>query len=197
MKKIGLVLLLTILFVTLATPALADGPDDDVVIWGDNYTLKSGQTIKGDLLVYTGNVNLLSESTVAGDVTLFGGNLTIAGEVDGDVTVWGGNVKIQSSATIRGQVVSIGGNVSREEGADVRGEEIEGFPFRAPTPPRAPIPPKIPRLQTYRDWETRWVRNLGNVFRSAFGMIVMVVLGILLSKQVLILIQQQNFSLNL
>ena len=173
MKRIGLAFLLIVLFATLTTPVLADGPEGDVVIWGDNYVLKSGQEINGDLLVYGGNVDLESGSQVDGDVTLFGGNVTISGEVDGDVAVWGGNVNIKSSATVRGQVVSVGGNVNREEGADVRGEEFEGFPFNPP------LPPHIPRVRTMRSMDNRWMRSLSNAFRGLFGVLVLVVLGIL------------------
>jgi hypothetical protein len=166
-----------VLFIALAaTPVLADGPDGDVVIWGDNYTLRSGQTINGDLLVYGGNVVLEVDSTVARNVTLFGGELDAAGVVEGDVTVWGGDATIRASATVRGNIVSVGGKVTRETGADVRGQEWEGLPFRTP---RLPIPRTAPFVRTYTDWESRWLSNVGDAFRSTFGVIVLVVLGIL------------------
>jgi len=184
----GFLLTLAILFVSLATPVFADGPDSDVVVWGENYTLEPGERIKGDLLVYGGNVNLKADSEVDGNVTVFGGNLTIAGEVKGGVTVWGGNVKIKSDATVRGKVVSVGGNVSREKGADVRGGEVQGWPIPplsklpkppAPTPPRLPGPLHPPRVRMYRPWRNDLLRRVGDVFRSAFGVLVLVVLGIL------------------
>lgn len=183
MRKVGIAFLSIILLVVLAVPVLADGPDGDVVIFGDNYTLRSGQSIDGDLFVYGGNVDLEEDSEVEGDVIVFGGQVDIRGEVHGDVTVWGGNVEVRSGATVRGQVLSIGGSVNREEGADVRGEEWEGLPFRAPSPPklpRAPIPPQIRSLETYQGWQREWFRSIGNVFRSVFGVIVLVVLSILI-----------------
>jgi len=179
MKRISLILVLTALLAALATPALADGPEGDVVIWGDNYTLESGERLSGDLLVYAGDVDLESGSQVNGDVTLFGGNLEIKGEIEGDVTVWGGNVSIRSSATIRGQVVAVGGNILREEGATVRGGEIEGFPFKLPNPPKPPTPPRAPQLSVQADRGNQWLRHIAQVFRSAFGMLVMIILGIL------------------
>jgi len=182
MKKVRLALLLTILLALLATPVFADDPDGDVVIWGDNYTLKSGQTINGNLLVYGGNVKLEDDSEVDGDVTLFGGNLNVAGTVDGDITVLGGNVDIMSSATVRGNVHAFGGKVTREEGADVRGEEFEGFPFqppKPPEPPKPPMPPQIGHTRPYRQWGTGLVRRVSDMFRSIFGMVIMIVLGIL------------------
>lgn len=182
MKKLAFALLVAILLALLATPAFADDPDGDVVIWGDNYTLESGEKIHGDLLVYGGNVSLEAGSEVDGDVTLFGGNLTAAGNVDGDITVWGGNAKVRSSATVRGGVTSIGGNVDIDEGADVRGQEFEGFPWTAPEPPKAPkapVPPQVTRSWPYREFENRWLKRFSDVFRGIFGMIIMVVLGIL------------------
>ena len=179
MRKVTWLLLLVVLFAVPATPVLADDPEGDVVIWGDNYTLRSGQTIRGDLLVYAGNVKLEEGSKASRDVTLFGGDLDVAGQIDGDVTVWGGNITIRSSAVIRGQVVSVGGKVVREEGADIRGQEWEGLPFRVPSPPKPPIPPHPPLLRRYQDWGSSWWKNVGEVFRSAFGVVVMAILGIL------------------
>jgi hypothetical protein len=185
MKRTRLVLLFTLLILLLAVPVLADDPDGDVVIWGDNYTLESGQQVRGDVLVYGGNVTLQTDSRVGGNVTVFGGNVTIAGNVDGDVTTWGGNVRIKSSATVRGQVMSVGGQVNREEGADVRGGEIEGLPFGVPQPPKLPkqpqmpVRPQAPRVNGYSDWGHEMIRRISNLFRSVFGMLLMVVLGIL------------------
>lgn len=177
--KVKWLLVLVVLLVIPAAPVVAQDGEGDVVIWGDNYTLRSGQTLDGNLLVYGGNVLLEEGSEVRRDVTLFGGGLDVAGQIGGDVTVWGGNVTIRSTALVRGQVVSVGGNVVREEGADVRGQEWEGLPFRIPQPPKPPIPPELPVFGTYQDWSSRWWRNVGEVFRSAFGVVVMTILGIL------------------
>jgi hypothetical protein len=185
MKKIVLLLLMTLLLVSLAAPVLADGPDGDVVIWGDNYVLEEGQEIKGDLLVYGGNVTLKDGSEVKGDVTVFGGNLTLSGEVKGDVTVWGGDVKITSDAEIRGRVMSVGGDIDRDPGADVRGDEIEGLPFeipavpKPPKPPNPPKPPEIPSIPVERSEGSGFLSRVSGFFRSVFGIMLMVVLGIL------------------
>ncbi len=182
MKKIGLLLILTLLLVSLAAPILADGSDGDVVIWGDNYVLEADQEIKGDLLVYGGNVTLKGGSEVKGDVTVFGGNLTLSGEVKGDVTVWGGDVKITSDAKIRGRVMSVGGDIDRDAGADVRGDEIEGLPFEIPSvpkPPNPPRPPEIPNIPMERSGGSGFLNRVSGFFRSVFGIALMVVLGIL------------------
>lgn len=179
MRRVKWFVLLIVLLAVPATPVVAQDGEGDVVVWGDNYTLRSGQTLRGDLLVYAGNVVLEEDSKVRRDVTLFGGDLDAAGQIDGDVTVWGGNITIRSSAIVRGQVVSVGGKVVREEGADIRGQEWEGLPFRVPQPPELPIPSEPPSFGMDRDWGSRWWQNVGEVFRSAFGVVVMTILGIL------------------
>jgi hypothetical protein len=178
-RKVKWLFLLVFVSLLVAAPVLADGPDGDVVIWGDNYTLRSGQTVQGDLLVYAGNVVLESGSKVDRNVTLFGGDLDVAGEIGGDVTVWGGNITARSGAVIRGQVVSVGGKVVREDGADIRGQEWEGLPFRTPNPPTVPIPLKPPVISQHQGLGSQWWQRVGAVFRSAFGVIVLTVLGIL------------------
>jgi hypothetical protein len=188
-----LLLVLTLLLLSLATPVLADGSDGDVVIWGRDYVLESDQEIKGDLLVYGGDVTLEPDSEVKGDVTVFGGTLTLSGEVKGDVTVWGGDVDIRSEATVRGQVMSVGGHVDRHPDADVRGEQIEGFPFEAPfskaprvpeapqtpEPPAEPDRPSVPPVRIEPRRGNEWLRGVASFFRSAFGIVLLVVLGIL------------------
>jgi hypothetical protein len=184
MRKTVFTLVLAILLVSLTTTVLADGPDGDVVVWGNDYTLAAGQEIKGDLVVLGGNAVLEAKSQVQGSVNVFGGNLTISGNVDGDVNVVGGNVNILSPATIRGQVVAVGGQVTREPGADVRGGEIEGLPNlpnvpRPPSTPRVPNPPQLPRSRTVYPWQHDWLKTVGSVFRSAFSVVLMIVLGVL------------------
>jgi hypothetical protein len=179
-------IILPLLLLFLVTPVLADGPEGDVVIWGRSYTLASGEKIPGDLLVYGGNVTVEAKSEVKGDVTIFGGNLTLSGEVYGDVTVWGGNVNIESDATVRGQVMAVGGVVDRAPGADVRGGEIEGLPFPVPERPDAPERPDVPERPDLPDTppppENRgssFGRKIGGFFRSLFGVLLLMVLGVL------------------
>jgi hypothetical protein len=183
MRKKWSLLLLPLLLLTLVTPVLADGPEGDVVIWGKSYTLESGQEIKGDLVVYGGNATVESNAEIKGDVTVFGGNLALDGEVDGDVTVWGGNVNIQSNATVRGQVMAVGGVLERDPDADIRGDEIEGWPFprsespNAPEPPASPKAPELPNLPPDRGDSLG--RKIGGLFRTVFGIMLLMVLGVL------------------
>jgi hypothetical protein len=118
-------------------------------------------------------------------VTVFGGNLTLSGKVEGDVTVWGGDVKITSDAEIRGRVMSVGGDIDKDAGADIRGDEIEGLPFEVPSvpkppnPPKPPKPPEIPNIPVERSGGSGFLSRVGGFFRSVFGIMLMVMLGIL------------------
>lgn len=183
-------LLAAILFGITSAPALADGPDD-VVIFGDNYTLEEDEEIEGELFVYGGNVTLKEGSEVKGNVHVFGGNLEVYGEIDGDVTVWGGNVTLHSDAVIRGDLRVIGGNVNRKEGSDVRGSVIEGMPSipsipEIPSVPEVPRVPKVPRVPNipeprivYKYRDGGFLSGVGDFFRTIFGILIITVLGIL------------------
>jgi Polymer-forming cytoskeletal len=183
MRKVGFTLVLALLLLSFAATVAADGPEGDVVIFGKNYTLDSGQRIKGDLQVFGGNVTLETGSTVDGHVAVFGGNVVMAGEVAGDVTVWGGSVSLRSTADVRGDVVCVGGSVDRAEGAQVRGDLVDGWPLsrnRGEMPRIAgPVMPQVPRVNLHRSWGSDTFRGIGDLFRSVFGIVVMVVLGIL------------------
>ena len=144
-QKLLSLLLGVVLMLAFTTPALAQGPfgDDSRVLFGENFTLESGQTLNGDLLVFGGNVQTEADSTVEGDLAVFGGNVTmdgtidgdmaaiggnvtVNGEVDGDVASLGGNVTINESAKINGDIASFGGRVDVAEGADVDGRVQKG-----------------------------------------------------------------------
>lgn len=156
----------------IAIPVQADGPGD-VVIYGDDYTLEKDQVIKGDLFVYGGNVTLEKDSQVKGDVHVFGGNLNVDGEIGGDVTVWGGNINLQSNTLVRGDLKVFGGTITREKGADVRGNEIHNW-LSAPQMPRVPRSRVFPQTRDNRSWSV-----LNNLFRGVMSILVITVLGIL------------------
>ena len=129
MKKILAVslLALVVLPLALAGPAYADHCNDAQSVFGDNYTLSSGQTLDSNLVVLGGNAVVEEGATVECTVVVLGGNVDIAGEVKEDVVVLGGNVDLQSTAEVDGQVTTVGGSTSRAEGAVVRGGESRGF----------------------------------------------------------------------
>ncbi len=127
--RIVLVALLTALWLLPAAPALADdgGPGGQVV-FGDNFTLDSGETMSGDLIVFGGNVTLEEDSRVDGNVVVWGGNAEVSGTVGEDLAVFGGNVRLRSTAVIERDLIVADGNLEREEGAEVRGQVVERLP---------------------------------------------------------------------
>lgn len=173
MKKVLLACLLALLLVVSATPVFADG-DGGRIIFGDSFTLESGERMDADLVVLGGNVVLEVGSRVDGTVAIIGGSARVAGEVEGDVIVVGGNVMLRSTAVVGGDLVTIGGSVKREEGAIVRGSQIEGLELEG-----------LPRFWTF---PTRlsfgrggnaWASSIFNVFRDIFVALALAALGLL------------------
>ena len=161
-KLTTLILLLALLFLPTAS-VQAQSPDgNDVFLIGQNYTLKSDETLDGSLAVIGGNAVIEEDSTVNGDVVLIGGNLTINGDVsgnvaiiggnltisgaiDGDVAVVGGQSKLTETAKVDGDIATIGGQVEKEPGAEVSGEIVNNAPlFNIPDVPNVPNVPNVP-----------------------------------------------------
>jgi cytoskeletal protein CcmA (bactofilin family) len=122
-------LLVLTLLVSTAAPALAAGPLDGQVVFGGTFTLEADEVLDGDLVVFGGDVTLEMGSRVDGDVAVLSGSADVAGTVEGDVAVFGGNVDLASTAVVDGELVNIGGSIDREEGAIVRGNQVEGLAF--------------------------------------------------------------------
>jgi hypothetical protein len=134
---------------------LAQSPGGDVILFGQNYTLQSGETLNGSLVVFGGNILIEEDAKVNGDIVLIGGNLNLAGsansevvviggnasisdEVNGDIVLIGGQVNLASTSVVKGDVVAIGGQVNREPGAQVSGNvTINAPPI---SPPRVDRP---------------------------------------------------------
>ena len=68
----------------LAQPVGA--PSRDQVVFGQTYTLESGDTLNGSLLVFGGEIYIEEGALVDGDVIGFGADMNIDGEVDGSVS---------------------------------------------------------------------------------------------------------------
>lgn len=140
-------LALAVMLLAVASPALAygGGRPDGKVIWGEDFTLPSGDSVDGDLVVFGGNVELEEDSRVEGSVIVWGGNLEVAGTVEGDVAAFGGSVTLLEEAVIEGDVVVSGGSIEREEGAVVEGQVITspGEAWEIPFVPRIVTVPPI------------------------------------------------------
>ena len=147
MKLLGSLVLLALLLVP-AAPVLAMGFDGGPVIFGGNYTLKSGDTLNSDLVVFGGNVEIQEQATVKGSIVVFGGNVIINVTTDKDVVLIGGAGSLGPKAVVKGDLVTVGGSFNRDPGSRVEGEirsqpSIEITPPTAPQVPTAPTPPKV------------------------------------------------------
>jgi hypothetical protein len=174
MKKVLFVCLLALLLAFSATPVFAQG-DGGRIIFGDSFTLESGERMDGDLVVLGGSVVLERGSRVDGNVVVMGGSTRVSGEVEGDVVTFGGNVVLRSTAVVDGDLITIGGNVQREVGAVVRGSEVEGLEFEG-----------FPRFWTFPTrvyttrWTDRWFSSIFDVFKAIFTALALAALGLLI-----------------
>jgi hypothetical protein len=181
MKKIITACLLALLLIVPASPVLADG-GEGVVIFGQDFTLESGEEVDGDVVVFGGNVILEEDSFVDGTVFVMGGNVTAAGEVDNELVVLGGNVELKSTASIGSDVMAIGGQVERAEGAVVEGNVVGGVTtglFRAPRIVRVvPLPPTPGRLPL--ETGTRiFFNTMMDIFKAVVTALALMALGLL------------------
>lgn len=161
-----LFLLLALLFLPTSS-AHAQSPGGDVVLFGQNYTLESDETLDGSLAVFGGNATIEEDASVNGDIALFGGNLTIdgdvngnialfggnltiSGKVDGDIVVGGGQVSLTETAVVDGDIATIGGQVTQEPGAQITGEIVNNAPpFGVPNVPNTPDIPNVPNTPNF------------------------------------------------
>jgi len=159
---------LTTIFILLALLFLPTGnvhaqePGGDVFLLGQNYTLKSDETLDGSLAVVGGNADIEKDAIVNGDIALIGGNLkidgdangnvalvggnlTISGKIDGDIVVIGGQTLLTETAIVNGDIVTMGGQVTQEPGAQVSGEIVNNAPpINIPDVPNVPNVPNVP-----------------------------------------------------
>ena len=141
-----ILLFLLVLVVFWPSPASAKGLLEDKVVFGGTYTLESGESLDGNLVIFGGAVTTEVDSKVHGDVVLIGGVAEIGGEVNGNFVGIGGAVQLTSDAVINGDLVTIGATLSRDEGARVKGQIVNGIgvPFTIESPNVIPPIPEIP-----------------------------------------------------
>ena len=127
MKTLTKISLLFVLLLALALPSttFAKGIMDDQVVFGDMFTLRSGDVLDGNLIVFGGNVELKSGSTVDGDLIVFGGIINADGLITGNVVGLGGPVNLGGTAVVEGEVVSAGSPVNQSPGAVIEGEIVD------------------------------------------------------------------------
>ena len=133
MKKFTRFICLVLLIAAVVIPstASASGFADDKVIFGGNFTLRSGEDLNGDLVVFGGNIILEESSIVNGDTVILGGNVTSNGTIKGNLVALGGTVELQEQARIDGDLTVLGSSYEQAQGAVIYGNIIteENIPF--------------------------------------------------------------------
>jgi hypothetical protein len=84
----------------------------DQFVFGDTYTLHSGDTLVGDLIILGGTVTLEQDSRIEGNVVLVGGSLSIQGTVEKDLVALGGSPSLERPGRIDGDAFTIGCTLS-------------------------------------------------------------------------------------
>lgn len=117
---------------------------DDKVVFGDTYTLGSGETLSGNLAVLGGAVTLEKSSTITGGVSLLGGAVDADGTIDGNITILGGSLSLGDDAVVNGNIQTFGGTLRRSSKAQVLGQVVNGgvnpFQLNVPSLPARPAP---------------------------------------------------------
>ena len=144
MKKILCALPILILLLWPIAPAYAfTGNLDGRVVFGQSFTLKSGETLDGDLVVFGGQATIEENAMVKGNVVIIGGSLTLDGQATGDAVVIGGLMTMGDKSSVAGNVTSVGGSLQRAAGAQVGGQIVTNIPspnVQTPTTPNVPVP---------------------------------------------------------
>jgi cytoskeletal protein CcmA (bactofilin family) len=147
--------LVSMLVLVPLQPAAAKGLLDGQVIFGQSFTLASGQTMHGDLVVFGGSATVEDGAKVDGNTVLFGGSLIINGEVSGDVALVGGSVTLGAHAHVHGNLSTVGASLVRADGSQVDGQiyntatswvgnaSAGNRPVNPSTTPMTPIVPNI------------------------------------------------------
>ncbi|MFM8425483.1 MAG: hypothetical protein ACKOBL_09925 [Chloroflexota bacterium] len=196
MKKSTLtriLLLLALLIIPTASIHAQTPNNEDVVLFGQNYTLEEGKTLNGSIAVFGGNIEIqkdaevngsivifggnitfAEETTINGDVAVFGGNVTVTGEVNGDIVLFGGQALLESESKVR-NIATFGGQVTQQEGATVTGEITNNAPpeIDRPTEPNLPNP-DIPNVDVS-------INPFWNVMSKLGRAVLLAVIGMLLS----------------
>ena len=160
----GLVFILLLLVAMAAPAAFAQGITGDKVVMGDNFVLKGGETLDGNLAVLGGTAQIDNGATVNGDVSVLGGAVTIDGTVTGNVSLLGGTLRLNESAVVEGNLANFAGSVQRAQGAVVRGNTFSGLRAPSGINPAPVAPTFMIQRETPRGWFSRFINwQLGTI----------------------------------
>ncbi len=180
MKRLSVVLsLVVVALLAFPTAASAAGWDDGKIVIGGDYTLKSGDVLRGDLIVIGGTATLEAGSEVTGTVGLIGSQVDASGAIDGDLASIGGSIRLGPSAVVHGDLVSLGSDVNRDPASVVEGQVTTG-PAEGPfdlTVPGIDIP-RFPNAFVNLS-PLSWTLNFGWYFLRAFLLAALAVLVVM------------------
>ena len=179
LKIVTVLVLLLLVFVPLRSVGAATGAFDGQVVFGQSFTLKSGDSLNGDLLVFGGSATIEQGATVNGSVVLFGGNLTVNGTVNGDVAVTGGTAYLGASSHISRNLTTVAASLDRTAGSQVDGQIYNtatswiGNGQNGSSPnPATPVVPVIPHL----NFTFNPLLSVLNAFGQSLGIAILAML---------------------
>jgi cytoskeletal protein CcmA (bactofilin family) len=182
LKIVSVLVLAMLLFVPQQSAGASNGAFDGQVVFGQSFTLKSGNSMNGDLLVFGGSVTIEEGATINGSVVLFGGNLVVNGTVTGDVAITGGSASLGSAAHISGNLITVAASLNRAEGSLVDGQIYntatswigDGKNSSNPQPviPAIPAIPAIPPIK----FEFQPLVSVLNGFGQSLGIAILAML---------------------
>lgn len=115
--------------------------DGDVVVYNGDVRVERGGAIHGNLVVYGGDIEVKRDGVVQGSITSIGGDVEIDGRVDGSIAATGGNVKLGGEAVVTGDISVVSGEVQQDRGAVVEGSLLRGPAINLPAVPAfVPLP---------------------------------------------------------
>ncbi len=177
MKKIfyGLVLLMLLLAPVGSAYAQTNGHLDGRVVIGQDFTLKSGETLEGDLVVIGGQAVVEEGATINGNVVIIGGSLKLDGQATGDAVVIGGLASLGANASLSGDMVTLGGSLQRADGAVIGGNVVTNMPAPSIQIPVSPSSPQTPPTPRY-DWFFNPIWRVANIFFQAIALAALAML---------------------
>jgi hypothetical protein len=103
--------------------SLAEEEESLTIRLGDK-TEKHIRTRSGDIVRFGEDIIIESGERIHGDVIAVGGTVRVRGVVDGDVAAIGGDVRIERDGDVRGEAISIGGQVTEHGRGRVSGSSV-------------------------------------------------------------------------
>lgn len=179
-------LVLLVLLLAPASPVYAQSGEPGKIVFGDNFTLKSGEKLNGDLVVFGGNVTVEEDANLNGNLVVFGGTISSNGNLNGDVVVFGGQIALDENAVVAGDVVTIGGQLTQAEGAKIKGEVVKNVSPDIQIP-SGRIPPDVTPPSVNFDFNTFW--TVAGIFYRAVILAALAMLVVVFLKP-----QMENVS---